>query len=93
MSPSLWFAGRAIFDVLRTAPFAPGTIYMDIGRLEGSDELIDFRQMYALLIDKDYRPGSDILCVEEPTAEHTEPAWSGRLHAALRFLLERPTMR
>jgi predicted alpha/beta superfamily hydrolase len=93
MSPSLWFAGRAIFDELRTAPFVPGTIYMDIGRLEGSDELIDFRQMYALLIDKGYRPGSDILCVEEPTAERTEPAWSGRLHAALRFLLERPTMR
>jgi isoamylase len=91
MSPSLWFAGRAIFDQLPAAPFAPGTIYMDIGRLEGPDELVDFRQMCALLIDKGYRPGSDILCVEEPAAEHTEPAWSGRLHAALRFLLERPS--
>lgn len=91
MSPSLWFAGRAIFDLLRAEPLAPGTIYLDIGRLEGPEELVDFRQMCALLIDKGYRPGSDILCVEEPTAEHSEPAWSGRLHAALRFLLERPT--
>jgi glycogen operon protein len=91
MSPSLWFAGRAIFDLLRAAPFAPGTIYLDIGRLEGPEELVDFRQMCALLIDKGYRPGSDILCVEEPAAEHCEPAWAGRLHAALRFLLERPT--
>ena len=47
--------------------------------------------MCALLIDKGFRPGSDLLCVEEPTAEHCEPAWSGRLHAALRFLLEHPT--
>jgi isoamylase len=91
MSPSLWFAGRAIFDALRAAPLVPGTIYLDIGRLEGPEELVDFRQMCALLIDKGYRPGSDILCVEEPSAEHCEPAWAGRLHAALRFLLERPT--
>lgn len=91
MSPSLWFAEQAIVPFVEAAPFAAGTIYMDIGRLEGIDELVDFRRMCALLIDKGYRPGSDILCVEEPTAEHCEPAWAGRLHAALRFLLERPT--
>jgi glycogen operon protein len=91
MSPSLWFAERAIVPFVAAAPFAAGTIYMDIGRLEGIDELVDFRRMCALLIDKGYRPGSDILCVEEPTAEHCEPAWAGRLHGALRFLLERPT--
>jgi predicted alpha/beta superfamily hydrolase len=91
MSPSLWFADRAIVPFVRGAPAPPGTIYIDIGRLEGPEELVDFRQMCALLIDKGYRPGSDILCVEEPLAEHHEPAWIGRLHAALRFLLERPT--
>jgi glycogen operon protein len=91
MSPSLWFAERAIFPFVQQARFLPGTVYMDIGRLKGPDELADFRRMCALLIDKGYHPGSDLLCVEEPTAEHDEPAWSGRLHAALRFLLERPT--
>jgi predicted alpha/beta superfamily hydrolase len=91
MSPSLWFADRAIFEVVKAAAFVPGTIYLDIGRQEGADELVDFRRMCALLVDKGYRPGNDILCVEEPTAEHCEPAWSGRLHAALRFLLERPS--
>jgi len=91
MSPSLWFADRAIGPFVRAAPITSGIIYLDIGRLEGAAELNDFRQMCALLIDKGYRPGSDILCVEEPTAEHYEPAWSGRLHEALRFLLERPT--
>jgi isoamylase len=91
MSPSLWFANRAIFDAVRAASFAPGTIYMDVGRLEGRDELVDFRRMCTLLVDKGYRPGSDLLCIEEPSAEHCEPAWQGRLHAALRFLLERPT--
>jgi isoamylase len=91
MSPSLWFADRAIVEFVREAPMALGTIYMDVGRLEGPDELVDFRRMCALLIDKGYRPGGDLLCIEEPMAEHTEPAWTGRLHAALRFLLERPT--
>ncbi|MFL5801586.1 MAG: alpha/beta hydrolase-fold protein [Roseiflexaceae bacterium] len=91
MSPSLWFADWAIFPFVQAASFAPGTIYLDIGRLEGANELVDFRRICAVLIDKGYRPGSDILCVEEPTAEHCEPAWAGRLHGALRFLLERPT--
>jgi glycogen operon protein len=91
MSPSLWFADRAIVEFVRGAAAPPATIYIDIGRLEGPEELVDFRQMCALLIDKGYRPGTDILCVEEPLAEHNEPAWLGRLHAALRFLLERPT--
>ncbi|HEU5014671.1 MAG TPA: glycogen debranching protein GlgX [Roseiflexaceae bacterium] len=91
MSPSLWFAERAIFDFVRETPFIPGIMYMDVGRMEGAEELADFRRMCALLIDKGFRPGSDLLCVEEPTADHGEPAWSGRLHAALRFLLEHPT--
>jgi isoamylase len=91
MSPSLWFAERAIFPFVQAAAFIPGTLYLDVGRLEGPDELGDFRRLCIVLIDKGYRPGSDILCVEEPTAEHCEPAWTGRLHSALRFLLERPT--
>ena len=91
LSPSLWFADRAIFPFVQQAPFTPGTIYLDIGRLEGQEDLADTRRMCAILIDKGYRPGTDILCVEESTAEHHEPAWTGRMHAALRFLLERPS--
>ncbi len=91
MSPSLWFADQAIFPFVQQAPFTPGTIYLDIGRAEGVEELMDVRRMCALLVDKGYRPGTDVLCVEEPMAEHGEAAWSGRLHSALRFLLEHPT--
>jgi isoamylase len=90
MSPSLWFAERAIFSVIQRTPFSPGTLYVDIGREEGAEELVDFRRICAVLIDKGYRPGTDILCVEEPAAEHNEPAWASRLQGALRFLLHRP---
>jgi predicted alpha/beta superfamily hydrolase len=36
MSPSLWFADRAIFDVVKAAPFAPGTIYIGYRPAGGS---------------------------------------------------------
>jgi len=73
MSPSAGVCGARDLRGTQPEPLAPGTLYLDIGSLDGPQELVDFRQMCALLIDKGYRPGSDILCVEEPTAEHDEP--------------------
>jgi predicted alpha/beta superfamily hydrolase len=34
MSPALWFAQRATLDWVRTRPFAPGRIYLDMGTAE-----------------------------------------------------------
>lgn len=34
MSPAFWFAESAIFDWVRTRPFAPGRIYLDMGTAE-----------------------------------------------------------
>ena len=36
LSPSLWFAERAIFGLLEAAPAPPGRLYLDVGRLEGA---------------------------------------------------------
>ncbi len=36
MSPALWFARRACLDWVRTRPFAPGRIYLDVGTAEAA---------------------------------------------------------
>lgn len=101
MSPSLWFAGLAMFDYLKEVDFYPGKIYLDTGSLEYAGALDDgiasgrrvkpyqgsVGHLCDLLQRKGYRPGLDLLCVEEEGAGHTESAWAGRLPEAIKFLL------
>ncbi len=87
MSPSLWFAGRAIFGLAEAAPFQPARIYLDVGRLEGEETLADARRLRQLLLAKGYRKGEQLRYVEDRTGGHEEAAWGHRLRAALPFLL------
>lgn len=101
MSPAFWFGGEAIFEYVRSCPFTPGRIYLDIGTQESSGSLLDrltfqaaarrYRNdaeaMYRLLATKGYRLGRDLRFVEERGAGHNEAVWARRLPAALRFLL------
>jgi predicted alpha/beta superfamily hydrolase len=82
MSPALWIAGGAIYAYIEKQPFVPGKIYLDNGTRESSA-----RKMNALLTEKGYIPGKDLLYVIEPDGEHEEAAWARRLPDALRFLL------
>ena len=87
LSPSLWFADRAIFPFVEAAPYVPGKIYLDIGTEEGSASLANARRMRELLLAKGYRDGTDLRWVEEAGAGHTEAAWGRRFLAAVPFLL------
>ena len=87
MSPSLWFAGRAIFGVVEAAPFQGGRIYLDVGRLEGEETLVDARRLRDALLAKGYRKGEQLRYVEDQAGGHEEAAWGRRLRAALPFLL------
>jgi predicted alpha/beta superfamily hydrolase len=90
MSPSCWFADRAIFPFVEEAETDPGRkLYLDTGTLEGDEELEDARRMRDLLITKGLRVGQDLLYVEDEAGEHTEADWAYRLQIALRFLLPR----
>ncbi len=94
MSPALWFAGREIFDYVAKQPFVPGKIYLDVGTQEGKQTLNDVRLLHKLLLKKGYRPGLDLLYVEEKGAGHSESAWARRLRKTVPFLLRRiPTIR
>jgi predicted alpha/beta superfamily hydrolase len=90
MSPSLWYAGRAIFGTVKTAPFQPGRIYLDVGRREGEETLADARRLRDLLLAKGYRKGDQLRYVEDGAGGHEEAAWGHRLRATLPFLLAPP---
>jgi predicted alpha/beta superfamily hydrolase len=87
LSPSLWFADRAIFDFVQAAPYTPGRIYLDTGTEEGSSSLVNARLMRDLLLSKGYREHVDFRWVEDIGGGHTEAAWGRRFKAALPFLL------
>ncbi|MBA3469974.1 MAG: alpha/beta hydrolase [Herpetosiphonaceae bacterium] len=85
MSPSLWFANRAIFPLIQRATSASSRIYLDAGTAEGTWMLHDVQRMATLLRAKGL--GERMIYVEAPGAHHTEAAWAERLSLALIFLL------
>ncbi|MBC8074771.1 MAG: alpha/beta hydrolase [Chloroflexales bacterium] len=87
LSPSLWYASRAIFDVVNAATAPPGRIYLDIGTAERPAMLHDARRMRLALGQKGYRLGEELCYVEADGARHEEAAWAARLRDALVFLL------
>jgi predicted alpha/beta superfamily hydrolase len=87
LSPSLWYAGRAIFGLLEAAPSHPAKVYLDVGRLEGGQTLDDARRLRDLLRAKGYVPGAQLRYLEDRRGRHDEAAWGRRFGAALPFLL------
>lgn len=106
MSPSLWFADRAIFDYVRQAPTNPGRLYLDTGTHESPPTrgllaglratlrsrryMSDTQHLYGLLLSKGYRARQTVLYLEEPGGTHSEAAWARRFPEALRFLFGLP---
>ncbi|MCU0493276.1 MAG: alpha/beta hydrolase-fold protein [Chloroflexaceae bacterium] len=98
LSPSLWFGGEANVRFAKKAPFANGTIYMDVGTQEvggpdGAQRSARYarnaRRMYELLVSKGHRSEETIRFVEDEGGHHNERDWARRLPDALRFLLPR----
>jgi predicted alpha/beta superfamily hydrolase len=90
MSPSLWFANRALVTYIDHDGAPPGRIYLDTGTDEGAGTLRDARQLADVLRGKGY--GDDRLrFVEDQGGQHAETHWARRLEPALEFLL-RPAM-
>ncbi|MGH2579193.1 MAG: alpha/beta hydrolase, partial [Actinomycetota bacterium] len=87
LSPSLWFAERAIFGLLEAAPSRPGRLYLDAGRLEGAETIENARRLRDLLRAKGYVQGAQLRYVEDRGGKHEEAAWGRRFRAALPFLL------
>jgi predicted alpha/beta superfamily hydrolase len=101
MSPSVWFANRAIFGFLEEAPYQEGKIYLDAGTREMGGHWPDqtilrsrsrryygrVRRIKRILVKKGYRPTRNLLHVEDNGGGHNESAWAFRLPNAIRFFL------
>ncbi len=94
MSPSLWWANRAIFrEVSKLRPKLPPKIWLDIGTCEGQDPQDCIRNTAELcqaLVGKGWQLGRDLAYVEDEGAGHDEKAWGSRMRDALRFLFPAP---
>ncbi len=87
LSPSLWFAGGAIFSRIEAAAFVPGRLYLDIGALEGPEHVARARRMRDLLAARGYRLGAGLRWLESRCGRHDEASWGRRFARALPFLL------
>jgi predicted alpha/beta superfamily hydrolase len=87
LSPSLWFAGEAIFSIVESAAYVPGRLYLDIGALEGPEHVARARRMRDLLRAKGYRLGDELRWLESRCGRHDEASWGRRFARALPFLL------
>jgi predicted alpha/beta superfamily hydrolase len=57
LSPSVWFADRAIVPFLTSAAFVPGRIHLDVGAREGESHVANARAVRDALLAKGYRSG------------------------------------
>jgi enterochelin esterase-like enzyme len=87
MSPSLWFAGRRIFDIVaQTSTPWTSKIYLDAGRREMRGAmLMHAKEMAQHLEARGY--GRDRLKLrDDPRGGHDERSWRRRTPGALRFM-------
>ena len=90
MSPSIWWAQRAIFkDVKKLREKLRLRIWLDTGTCEGQrpeDCLKNTKELCSTLVKKGWQLGRDLAYVEDEGAGHDEKAWGFRMRHALQFL-------
>lgn len=87
LSPSIWFADRAMLRWLDRIEHNPGRLYVDVGTAEGRRTVANARRLKRALLRKGYVEGRNLRYVEAEGAAHNEAAWGVRFPAALEFLL------
>ncbi|HEY7500093.1 MAG TPA: alpha/beta hydrolase-fold protein [Vicinamibacterales bacterium] len=87
MSPSIWFASRAMLSYVERAAAPAGRLYIDTGTDEGGTTLKDARHLAEILERKGYSEDRLRFTVDAG-GRHTEADWAKRLVPALEFLLD-----
>ena len=90
MSPSLWWANRAILrEVGKLREKLDPKIWLDTGTCEGQnpeDCVRNTADLRDALSSKGWQLGQDLAYVEDEGAGHDEKAWGFRMRDALKFL-------
>ena len=89
MSPSLWFAGGAVFERVSRVERWTGRLYLDTGTAEGRNQVRQTREMVRLLRRRAEHPRLQLHYVEAKDAGHNEAAWAARFERAVRWLVPR----
>lgn len=79
LSPAYWYADGRVFDWLRRQPAPVGRLWLDVGVLEGEEELLDVRRMRALLLERGWTAGGTLRYLEDPEGDHDEASWGRRV--------------
>ena len=83
MSPSVWWADRAILRDVDAYDGPPPRIWIDIGGREGAEALSDARTLRDRIAAKGW---TDFQYYEDRRGDHSERAWARRVRQALEFL-------
>jgi predicted alpha/beta superfamily hydrolase len=90
MSPSVWWARRAILREIKKAQGKFNQkIWLDVGTCEGDDPdscVGNVRDLRDALLARGWESGKDLRFVEDEGAGHDEKAWGFRMRDALTFL-------
>lgn len=93
VSPSLWWADRAVLDWIQKKPVPDVKIWLDMGTLEGEvtasglpDTIVNARSLRDYLQGKGFQQGKNFYYYEAEGAGHNESAWAERVEFILRFL-------
>ncbi|MHB1327948.1 MAG: alpha/beta hydrolase [Gemmatimonadales bacterium] len=88
LSPSLWFANRAIFPYVEAnADLAVGRLYLDIGLNEPGSAVADVRRLRDLILEHGSMSETEFSYLEDAAGRHNEATWGTRVSQALTFLL------
>jgi predicted alpha/beta superfamily hydrolase len=91
MSPSIWWAQRAILKRVAAASPQPGPkpsprIWLDIGTAEGLRHVRDTDLLHRRLLQRGWRDRIDLRYERIEGGQHDEAAWAARFDEVLRFL-------
>lgn len=85
MSPSVWWAGRAVLKTVEAFNDRAPRMWLDIGGREGAEALNDARALRDVIAKKGW--GEETFqYYEDRRGDHSERAWARRIRTVLEFL-------
>ena len=87
VSPTVWWDDSVILKKIAALPRrAPVRVWVDIGTLEGEGALSGARRLRDALVERGWKPGTDLEYLEQEGGRHDEISWASRVERMLSFL-------
>lgn len=91
VSPTVWWDDFVILKKIAALPrMVPVRVWVDIGTLEGEGAVSGARRLRDALVEKGWKPGTDLEYVEQEGGQHDEISWASRVEGMLSFLYGKP---